>query len=205
MAYSLDGFYADQRAAGLRIHTYTSADLEGVVAASGYFDGISSILTVGDKIDCFDSTTGVNYGLKVVDIASDVVTTLSLQGNSIEVVTAANVLLGAESGTRFFLNNATGFQTTLPALQLGLEFWFYMGATALSSGNHTIISAPAAKIEGSIACPEAAAVVCVAAADSINFIDALAVPGDFAHVWCDGSTWYLDGLCFDQAGMTTST
>lgn len=120
-------------------------------------------------------------------------------------LTAATTLTSADHGKTFNLVNATGFAVTLPALKDGLCLRFRMSSTALSSGNHTVVSVPAAKIEGSVFSPEAAAVVCVAAADSVNFINATAVLGDVIELKCDGSVWHLTGQCFDQAGITSST
>ena len=123
-----------------------------------------------------------------------------------EVVTATNVITAAETGTHFILNSATAFVSTLPAPALGLEFWFHAGATQVTGGNHTVVTnASANVIEGSLSSPEVSALVSVvAAADTISFVADLAVHGDLAHVWSDGTTWYLDGHCFVQDGMTTT-
>lgn len=207
MAYSIDGFYqVGPNGAGHRIWTYTSTDVEAVVAASGYFDTQSGPLTVGDKIDCFDSTNTLNYALRVAAITAGVVTTDVLGQGRAEVVTTTNVILAAETGTHFVLNSATAFVSTLPTVKLGLEFWFHIGATAPTT-THTVVPAVAGTIEGSLSTPETptTAITVAAAVDSINFIANKAVHGDMAHVWCDGTTWYLDGHCFVQDGMTTTT
>ena len=123
-----------------------------------------------------------------------------------EAVTTTNVITAAETGTHFVLNSATAFVSTLPAPAAGLEFWFHAGATQVTGGNHTIITNSSANvIEGSITSREVSALVAgVAAADTISFVADLAVQGDMAHVWCDGTDWYLDGHCFVQDGMTTT-
>ena len=122
-----------------------------------------------------------------------------------EAVTTTNVIAASETGTHFVLNSATAFVSTLPAPAAGLEFWFHAGATQVTGGNHTIVTNSSANvIEGSLSSPEQAAVSCVAAADTISFIADLAVQGDLAHVWSDGTDWYLDGHCFVQDGMTTT-
>ena len=104
------------------------------------------------------------------------------------------------------MNSATAFVSTLSALAAGLEFWFHAGATQVTGGNHTIVTnATANIIEGSIMSREVSALVAgVAAADTISFVADLAVQGDMAHVWSDGTDWYLDGHCFVQDGMTTT-
>jgi len=122
-----------------------------------------------------------------------------------EAVTTTNVIAASETGTHFVLNSATAFVSTLPAPAAGLEFWFHAGATQVTGGNHTIVTNSSANvIEGSLSSPEQAAVSCVAAADTISFIADKAVQGDLAHVWSDGTDWYLDGHCFVQDGMTTT-
>ena len=122
-----------------------------------------------------------------------------------EAVTTTNVIAASETGTHFVLNSATAFVSTLPAPAAGLEFWFHAGATQVTGGNHTIVTNGSANvIEGSLSSPEQAAVSCVAAADTTSFIADKAVQGDLAHVWSDGTDWYLDGHCFVQDGMTTT-
>ena len=139
---------------------------------------------------------GVNATYAEINANCDVLT---------EAVTTTNVIAASETGTHFVLNTATAFVSTLPAPAAGLEFWFHAGATQVTGGNHTIVTNGSANvIEGSLSSPEQAAVSCVAAADTISFIADKAVQGDLAHVWSDGTDWYLDGHCFVQDGMTTT-
>jgi hypothetical protein len=128
------------------------------------------------------------------------------RNESTEAVTTTNVITAAESGTHFILNTATAFVSTLPAPAVGLEYWFHIGATAPTTSHTVVTNASANVIEGSICTPETptTAVTVAAAADTITFVANKAVHGDHAHVWCDGTTWYLDGMCFVQDGMTTS-
>ena len=124
-----------------------------------------------------------------------------------EEITTTKTVTAADSGTHFILNSATAFVTTLPALADGLEYWFHAGATQVTGGNHTIVTASSGNvIEGTIASRELdqAVVACVAAADTISFVADKMVQGDMAHVVCDGTDWYLDGTVFVQDGMTTT-
>ena len=124
-----------------------------------------------------------------------------------EAVTTTNVIAASETGTHFVLNTATAFVSTLPAPAAGLEFWFHAGVTQVTGGNHTIVTDSSANIiVGSLSSREDAAgvVVCHALADTISFVADKAVLGDLAHVWSDGTYWYLDGHCFVQDGMTTT-
>jgi len=124
-----------------------------------------------------------------------------------EAVTTTNVITAAESGTHFILNATGTFVSTLPAAATGLEFWFHIGATE-PTGTHTVVTDSSANIiVGNICTPEDAAgsVSTVTDADSINFILNLAVHGDYCHVWCDGTNWYLDGMCKVQDAITTTS
>jgi hypothetical protein len=73
MAYSLDGFYADPRGAGVRIHTYSSADAIATVRAAGYFNDLSDILNVRDVILVVDTATPTAHFVNVLSNASGVV------------------------------------------------------------------------------------------------------------------------------------
>ena len=141
--------------------------------------------------------TAITATAAEINAAADVLT---------EAVTTTNIIAASENGTRFVLNSATGFVSTLPVPAAGLEFWFYIGATAPTTSHTIVTNASANIIEGSIGTPETptTAVSCAAAADTISFIANKAVRGDFAHVWSDGTNWFLNGMCFVQDGMTTT-
>lgn len=66
-----------------------------------------------------------------------------------EVVAAANVIAADESGSVFFLNDATEFASTLPAMAAGLHYTFIVTG-APSGASYTITTnGGAAKIYGS--------------------------------------------------------
>lgn len=191
-------------------YVYVSdTDTRATVAASGYFNNDDDDQNfAADDLIHVRGDQGV-YTLRVDAVsAAGVVTTAALINTTDhEVVTTTNVITAAETGKYFVLNSATAFVSTLPVPALGLEYWFHAGATQVTGGNHTIVTnASANVIEGSLSTPETptTAVTVAAAADTISFIADLAVQGDLAHVWCDGTTWYLDGHCFVQDGMTTT-
>ena len=62
MAFSLAGFnpIGGQSKAGNapQVWTYTSADAQSVIRASGYFNTVASVLKVGDIIFCYSATGG---------------------------------------------------------------------------------------------------------------------------------------------------
>jgi len=124
-----------------------------------------------------------------------------------ESVITTNVITAAETGTKFILNSATAFVSTLPASAAGLEYWFYIGATEPTTSHTVVTNASANIIVGNVSSPEDAAgsVATVTDADTITFVANLAVHGDYAHVWSDGTNWYLDGMCKVQDGITTTS
>jgi len=205
MAYSITGFYPDPRAGGLRIHTYKSTDAQATVEASGYFNDLTLIVNVGDKIECYNSTDDINYVLRVIGNSSGTVTTTAIS-TSFEAVTTTEAVTAKETGKTFLLNSATGFVTTLPAAKVGLRYKFIVG-TAPTSGNHTVVTASSANvIHGQISSAEDAAgsVSTAASADTISFVENKAIIGDWAEVVCDGTRWFVSGMCNVQDGMTTT-
>ena len=123
-----------------------------------------------------------------------------------EAVTGANVIAASENGTRFVLNSATAFASTLPAPAAGLQFWFYVGATEPSGGDHTIVTNGSANIIVGVITTSAdgTAVSCATDSDTISFKDGAAKHGDFCHVWSDGTNWYLTGTVVAAGGATVT-
>lgn len=125
----------------------------------------------------------------------------------IESVTTTNVITALETGTHFILNSATAFVSTLPAPVAGMEFWFHVGATEPTTTHTVVTNASANIIVGNLASPDmnaASDVGTVADADTISFVASKALHGDFAHVFSDGTNWYIDGMCKAFDGMTTT-
>lgn len=129
-----------------------------------------------------------------------------LPASTHEVLTTTKALTAEDSGKHFILNTVTAFATTLPAPLASMEFWFHIGATEPTTSHTIVTNASANVIVGNIATTEDAlgSVATVTDADTISFIASKAVHGDFAHVWSDGTNWYLDGMCKAQDGMTTT-
>jgi hypothetical protein len=114
---------------------------------------------------------------------------------SAEVVTALNVITASESGKTFFLNHATGFVSTLPAVALGLRFTFILKIAVTTTGGHTIVCpAAAALFKGHVLTSQDAG----GSADSgltgeatVTFVINKAVEGDRVDVICDGVNWFV--------------
>lgn len=124
-----------------------------------------------------------------------------------QVLTTTKAVLASESGTRFILNTATAFVTTLPEPVEGMEFYFIVGATVPTT-THTIVTNGSANIiAGNVATSDVnntLDVVTAADADTISFVANKAKHGDYAHIFSDGTNWYLEGMCKLQDGMTTT-
>ena len=128
-----------------------------------------------------------------------------------EVVTAANIITAAESGSVFFLSSATEFASTLPAAAAGLRFTFIVTA-APSGADYTITTDSSANIikgqaytldVNSATDPDFEVTGC----DTISFVSAKAVAGDRVDVICDGTNWFAYGFSsvFDAITFTTAS
>ena len=117
-----------------------------------------------------------------------------------EIRTALSTLTAAESGKTIFLNNATGFVTTLPAPSIGLRYNF-VNMTVLSSGDHVIVTnAAAAIIQGHVYV--AGATVLGVNEKRVNFKVTAGDAGDYVSLISDGTSWHLNGSAAVSGGMT---
>lgn len=122
---------------------------------------------------------------------------------AVETLTAARVLVAADSGKTFLLNLAGGFDVTLPALTTtGFSAKFIVKTAPTTA--YTITGATADKMAGSIfeATGAASDTEAAATGDVLNFVANTAVVGDQADVFCDGAAYYVKGFCSAAGGMT---
>lgn len=122
-----------------------------------------------------------------------------------EVVAATNTITAAESGSVFFLSNATEFNSVLPAPALGLRYTFIVSA-APSGANYTITANGSGAgndiIKGLAVCAANAAGDFGTADDTVSFVSAQSVAGDRVEFWTDGTSWFAHGFCSVAAGIT---
>lgn len=124
-----------------------------------------------------------------------------------EVVTAANVITAAESGKTFFLDAAGGFQSTLPAPALGLEFTFIVKTapttayTIVTNGSANIIVLGVNELEVDTGDDGPSD----DDADIISFAANVALPGDYVKMISDGTKWYARGQTRADGGITSGT
>lgn len=125
----------------------------------------------------------------------------SVGKGGVTVLTGATTLTAADSGKTFHLHSATGFATTLPALEAGLRFEFYV-TTVPTSGNHTIITpASANTIQGTVSQPTGG-VVATEAADTITMTQGTANLGDKVVAYCDGVNWSVQAFATANGSLT---
>ena len=123
-----------------------------------------------------------------------------------EVVSAANVITAAESGTVFFLNSATEFASTLPAPSAGVEYTFIVTA-APSGASYTVVTEGGCQILAGHVLTSGFAdsgsdVETAATGTTITFVDGVSVVGDRAHVISDGTSWFASCITAVEAGIT---
>jgi len=172
-------------------------------------DGATAGTIVASKALVYGSSGEVNAttlqiaGTSIAASAAEINATCDVLS---EAVTGANVIAASETGTHFVLNSGTAFASTLPAPAAGLQFWFHVGATEPSGGDHTILTNSSANIIVGVITTSAdgTAVSCAADSDTISFKDGAAKHGDYCHVWSDGTNWYLTGSVVAAGGATVT-
>lgn len=129
---------------------------------------------------------------------------ITLTSSAVEVVTAANVITAAESGSTFFLNSATEFASTLPVPAAGLRYTFIVAA-APSGASYTVGTNAGANVLNIVAMRggiDDAALVATAQ-DVLTLVDAQAVVADWVYCISDGTSWQCTGQAAVAAGLTS--
>lgn len=126
-----------------------------------------------------------------------------------EVVTAANVITAAETGTTFFLDNATGFASTLPAAALGLRFTFIIKTAVTTTAGHTIVCPAAATLFKGVVLTNDVnsgtdADFGTSGEATVTFVINKTVAGDRVDVVCDGTNWFVQSSCSVFDAITIS-
>jgi hypothetical protein len=171
--------------------------------------GVDVFQTAGGKI-ALSGTRKVGVLKQTASADGDVVEVQDCLGNQLgtgatENVTTTNVITAAESGKTFFLNNATGFVSTLPAPAAGLEFTF-INVTANTSGNHTVVTNGSANIiKGNQNSVAGDAGDTGTSDDTINFVANSSLAGDRVELISDGTSWFAYATSRVAAGVTFTT
>lgn len=154
-----------------------------------------------EKAVTFGSTLAVDGAVTLAStLAVTGATTLGtvLYKELIEVVTATNVILAAESGSTFFLNSATEFVSTLPAPAAGLNFTFIVTA-APSGASYTVVGASGTPIHGMVLSKDLngatdSATTAGTGVLTLTFVDSKSQKGDRADFVSDGTDWFVKAV-----------
>jgi len=124
-----------------------------------------------------------------------------------EVVSATNVITAAESGSVFFLNNAAGFVSTLPAVAAGLHFTFIVTIAPTSSAL-TVVPATGTTIIGQVLTVDVNSTTdpgfTTTGVGTLLFVNNKAAIGDKAEFFCNGTNWFVtvSTSVYDAATLT---
>lgn len=137
-----------------------------------------------------------------VTATADQINNASVPSSRGVIVTTTKAVAATESGITFYLDNATGFVTTLPAPSIGLSYTF-INRTANTSGNHTVVTTSSANIiKGNQNSVAGDAGDFGTADDTISFVANNSLPGDRVVVMSDGVSWFAYAISKVAAGVT---
>lgn len=166
----------------------------------------TTTLTLPDFANVADTFAFVTLAQTLVakTLTSPVINTPTIKELT-EVVTATNVIAASETGSTFYLNNTTGFVSTLPAPAAGLKFTF-INQTANTSGNHTVVTNSSSNIiKGNQNSVAGDAGDSGTGDDTINFVANASLAGDKVVVESDGTSWFAYAISRVAAGITFTT
>ena len=130
--------------------------------------------------------------------------TMSAPVSSRVTATAGNITAADNMGV-VYINNATGFITTLPAPIAGFRCEV-ISKLANTSGNHTIVTASSANIivglQNSVAGDAGDFSV---TDDTISFVANSSLAGDRVELRSDGTSWFAYATSKVAAGITFTT
>ena len=195
-------------------------DLDGTIGDDGQsfrVGYINSIVGEGATSDAYETT------IAFTDPTADATVTIPNATGTValtagagslkasETVTATNVLTAAECGTTYYLNSATEFATTLPAISTvsaGCTFKFFV-VGAPSGASYTIITGNSLEnvITGGAVERETDTNddgPYLADADTITIVDGVAVAGDYLQFESDGSDFYMTGQVNADGAVTVT-
>ncbi len=126
----------------------------------------------------------------------------ALAASATREATGAGSIAASDHGKTIYLNNATGFATTLPAAIAGFRCTV-INKTANTSGNHTLVTASSANIiKGNQNSVAGDAGDSGTADDTINFVANQSVAGDRIELESDGTSWFAYATSRVAAGIT---
>ena len=170
---------------------FIATDLAGACTAGSEFPNFTPLINprTGNMFTCTNSEWAL--------IETSPVSSLPL----IETTTAVDTLTSEECGKTVFLNNATGYATTLPGPSEGCSFRF-IDVTLLTSGNHTVVTNSSSNIIiggcNELEVDTSSDGPIDTNGDTITFVGSVDSLGDIIEVISDGTSWYVT---FCQSGL----
>lgn len=147
-----------------------------------------------DYVQVYRTSTGDSEVIALPNIAT-----------MVEDLTAVGTLTTADCGKTLMLNSATEFATTLPSPTSGCVIRFVVKA-APASASYTVVTASSANILiggiNELEVDTGDDGPYDNDGDTITFVDAVAVVGDFVELVSDGTRWYLHGQTNADGGST---
>jgi hypothetical protein len=119
-----------------------------------------------------------------------------------ELVTTTNVITAEESGRTFYLADAGGFTSTLPAPDIGLKYTFIVKTAPTTAyvittdSGDNLLYGTFLDIVGEL--------TYFSAQDTLNFVANTSVIGDRLEVESDGVNWYCKAISGADGGITVS-
>ena len=145
------------------------------------------------------SRSGIATSISVTQLKA-----ATLAASASRTATAAGTITAADHGLTVFLDNATGFATTLPAPIAGFRCKV-ASKTSNTSGNHTIVTPSSTNIIKGFATNAAGALVTpLSDGDTISFVANQSVAGDQVELISDGTSWFMTGFAQVAAGITNT-
>lgn len=153
--------------------------------------------------------TGINteslaerLGIDGLTASSTQLNAASLAASSTRTITGTDSITAADHNCVIFIDNATGFVTTLPAPIAGFQCEI-INKTANTSGNHTVVTnASANVIKGNQNSVAGDAGDFGTADDTISFVANQSIAGDRVTLRCDGTSWFAYAISKVAAGVT---
>ncbi len=167
---------------------------------------IGSGMTITSPTITSPAITGTSTIGAGMTLTSPIINTPTIKDLT-EVVTTANVITAAETGTVFFLNNAAGFASTLPAVasSAGVRLTFIV-QTQPTSGALTVVGAAATPIIGGVHTLDVNSATdpsfSVSGVLTLLFVNSKAVVGDSAEFFCNGTNWFVTAHASVFDGIT---
>lgn len=126
----------------------------------------------------------------------------TLAASATRTITAIAAISASDHNKTIYIDNATGFASTLPAPIAGFKC-VIINKTANTSGNHTFVTASSANIiKGNQNSVAGDAGDSSTADDTISFVANQSVAGDRVELESDGTSWFAYATSRVAAGIT---